>query len=202
MIHAGLTGGIATGKTTVSGIFRQAGAFIIDADDIAHRSIRKGMPAWREIVSHFGPAILRSDDEINRPLLGSIIFKEEKKKQVLDRIVHPQVRREIARQLAPIEKNHPRAVIILDIPLLIEVGWHRDVQEVILVYAPEAIQLTRMMSRDNLSYEDALARIRAQMPIEEKKRHASVIIDNSGDLENTREKTLVVYDYLAKKSER
>ncbi len=74
-------------------------------------------------------------------------------------------------------------------------------QEVILVYAPEAIQLTRMMSRDNLSYEDARARIRAQMPIEEKKRHASVIIDNSGDLENTREKTLVVYDYLAKKSE-
>jgi len=201
LIHAGLTGGIATGKSTVSDIFRQAGAFIIDADDIAHRSIRKGMPAWQKIVSHFGPAILQSDDEINRPLLGSIIFKEEEKKQVLNRIVHPQVRREIARQLAPIEKNHPRAVIILDIPLLIEVGWHRDVQEVILVYTPEEMQITRLMSRDNLSYEDALARIRAQMPIEEKKRHASVIIDNSGDLENTREKTLVVYDYLAKKSE-
>ena len=201
MIHAGLTGGIATGKSTVSGIFRQAGAFIIDADDIAHRSIRKGMPAWRAIVLHFGHAILQSDGEINRPLLGSIIFNEEEKKQVLNRIVHPQVRREIARQLAPLEKNHPRAVIILDIPLLIEVGWHRDVQEVILVYAPEEIQLTRLMSRDNLSYEGALARIRAQMPIEEKKRHASVIIDNSGDLENTREKTLTVYDYLAKKSE-
>ena len=196
MIQAGLTGGIATGKSTVGGIFRQAGAFIIDADDIAHRSIRKGMPAWRKVVTHFGYAILRSDGEINRPLLGSIIFKEEEKKQILNQIVHPHVRREIARQLAPIEKNHPRAVIILDIPLLIEVGWHRDVQEVILVYAPEEIQLTRLMARDGLSNEDALARIRAQMPIEEKKRHASIVIDNSGDLEITREKTLAVYDYL------
>jgi dephospho-CoA kinase len=199
LIQAGLTGGIATGKSTVSGIFRQAGAFIIDADDIAHRSIRKGMMAWREVVSHFGHTILQSDGEINRPLLGSIIFKEEEKKQVLNRIVHPHVRREIARQLAPIEKNHPRAVIILDIPLLIEVGWHRDVQEVILVYAPEEIQLTRLMSRANLSNEDALARIRAQMPIEEKKRHASIVIDNSGDLKITRDKTLAVYDYLSKK---
>mgnify|MGYP001820354943 FL=1 len=196
MIQAGLTGGIATGKSTVGGIFRQAGAFIIDADDIAHRSIRKGMPAWRKVVTHFGYAILRSDGEINRPLLGSIIFKEEEKKQILNQIVHPHVRREIARQLAPIEKNHPRAVIILDIPLLIEVGWHRDVQEVILVYATEEIQLTRLMARDGLSNEDALARIRAQMPIEEKKRHASIVIDNSGDLEITREKTLAVYDYL------
>jgi len=196
LIQAGLTGGIATGKSTVSCIFRQAGAFIIDADDIAHRSIRKGMTAWREVVTHFGHAILRSDGEINRPLLGSIIFKEEEKKQILNQIVHPHVRREIARQLAPIEKNHPRAVIILDIPLLIEVGWHRDVQEVILVYAPEEIQLSRLMSRDGLSNEDALARIQAQMPIEEKKRHASIVIDNSGDLEITREKTLAVYDYL------
>jgi dephospho-CoA kinase len=196
LIQAGLTGGIATGKSTVSGIFRQAGAFIIDADDIAHRSIRKGMAAWWEVVTHFGHAILRSDGEINRPLLGSIIFKEEEKKQILNQIVHPHVRREIARQLAPIEKNHPRAVIILDIPLLIEVGWHRDVQEVILVYAPEEIQLNRLMARDGLSNEDALARIRAQMPIEEKKRQASIVIDNSGDLEITREKTLAVYDYL------
>lgn len=201
MIQAGLTGGIATGKSTVSGIFRQAGAIIIDADEIGHQSILKGLPAWREIVGHFGHAILRSDGEINRRLLGNIIFNDEEKKQILNRIVHPQVMQEISRQLAPIEKESPTAVIILDVPLLIDVGWHRDVQEVILVYSPEEIQLQRLMARDGLSQKDAIARIRSQMPIEEKKRHASIIIDNSGDLKNTRKKTLAVYGYLVKKGE-
>jgi len=200
LIQAGLTGGIATGKSTVSRIFRQAGAVIIDADTIGHQAMRKGLPAWRDIVAHFGHDILQDNGEINRRILGGIIFNDEKEKKVLNQIVHPHVMREIARQLVPIEKESPRAVVILDIPLLIDVGWHRDLQEVILVYAPEEIQLQRLMARNNLSPKDAMARIRSQMPIEEKKRHASIIIDNSGDLARTRQKTRAVFDYLKEKS--
>ena len=200
MIQAGLTGGIATGKSTVSEIFRQAGAVIIDADKIGHQAMRKGLPAWRDIVEHFGHDILQSNGEINRRLLGDIIFNDAAKKNALNRIVHPQVMQEISRQLAPIEKETPTAVVILDIPLLIDVGWHRDVQEVILVYAPEEIQLQRLMVRNGLSQKEGMARIRSQLPIEEKKQFASIIIDNSGNLENTKQKTLAVYDYLMKKS--
>ncbi len=200
LIQAGLTGGIATGKSTVSQIFQQAGAVIIDADRIGHQAMQKGLPAWRDIVEHFGREILRSNGEINRQLLGDIIFNDATEKNVLNQIVHPQVMQEISRQLAPIEKETPTAVVILDIPLLIDVGWHRDVQEVILVYAPEETQLQRLMARNGLSQKEAMARIRSQMPIEEKKQYASIIIDNSGNLENTKQKTLAVYNYLRKKS--
>lgn len=199
LIQAGLTGGIATGKSTVSRIFQQAGALIIDADAIAHGATRKGMPAWRKIVSHFGQGILRSNGEINRALLGSIVFNDDEKKRELNRIVHPQVRREVDLELASLDRDDNGKVIILDIPLLIEVGWHRDLEEVILVYAPEEIQLNRLMARDHLSSEEARKRIRAQMPIEEKKQYATIIIDNQGDLSATREKTMGVYTFLVEK---
>lgn len=196
MIHAGLTGGIATGKSTVSKIFQKAGAFIIDADEIAHDSVRKGKPAWREIVSYFGKTILRANGEIDRNQLGSLVFNDDGKKHALNRIVHPQVRRVIDKQMAAIERDHSRGAIILDVPLLIEVGWHRDLEEVILVYAPENIQLKRLIKRDHLSYKDARARIRAQMPIEKKREYASIIIDNGDDFDTTRKRTLAVYNDL------
>ncbi len=202
MIHAGLTGGIATGKSTVSKIFRKAGAFIIDADKIAHDSVRKEKPAWREIVSYFGKTILRADGEIDRTQLGSLVFNDDGKKQALNRIVHPQVRLVIDRQMATIERDHSGGAIILDVPLLIEVGWHRGLEEVILVYAPENIQLKRLIRRDRLSYKDARARIRAQMPIEKKREHASIIIDNSDDFDTTRERTLAVYNDLVEKEKK
>jgi dephospho-CoA kinase len=199
LIQAGLTGGIATGKSTVSEIFRRAGAVIIDADKMTHQSMRNKQPVWQEIVAHFGNKVLGADGEINRRILGNIIFNDEKEKNVLNQIVHPRVRQEIDKRLASIEKETPTSVVILDTPLLIEVGWHREVQEVILVYAPRDIQLQRLMARNGLSKKEGMARIQSQMPIEEKRCHASIIIDNSGDVEDTRKKTLAVYDFLVKK---
>ena len=195
----GLTGGIATGKSSVSALLEKAGAVIIDADRIARQVVKKGLPAYREIVASFGEAILLPDGEINRSSLGNIIFNDPRKKQLLNRIVHPYVRKEQNRQLKHIEKNDPDAIVILDIPLLIETQTYMDLSELIVVYAPEHIQIARLMQRDGISKTDALARVRSQMPIEEKKGKATIVIDNSGTRENTRKQTLKIFQRLKDK---
>jgi dephospho-CoA kinase len=192
----GLTGGIATGKSTVSALLEKAGAVIIDADRIARQVVKKGSPAYREIVANFGEAILLPDGEINRSALGDIIFNDPRKKQLLNRIVHPYVRKEQNRQLKHIEKNDPDAIVILDIPLLIETQTYMDLSELIVVYAPEHIQIARLMQRDRISKTDALARVRSQIPIEEKKGKATIVIDNSGTRENTSRQTLKLFQRL------
>jgi len=194
---AGLTGGIATGKSTVAGFLAQAGATIIDADKIAHAVVKKGQSAWEKIVAHFGEAVLLPDGEINRVLLGDIIFKDKEQKDVLNGIVHPEVFREMARQIDA--ASRPGAVIILDVPLLIESGMHSSMAEVILVYTPQAVQIRRLMERDSLNEADARARIDSQMPIEEKRAHATIIIDNSADLDATRARSIEVYRQLKDK---
>jgi dephospho-CoA kinase len=195
----GLTGGIATGKTTVSALLKKAGAVIIDADRIARKVVKKGQPAYREIVQNFGETILLPDGEINRRVLGDIIFNDPQRKQLLNRIVHPHVRKEQNRRLKHIQEKDPDAIVILDIPLLIETQTHRDLSEVIVVYAPEHIQIKRLMQRDGISKTDALARVRSQMPIEEKKDKATIVIDNSGTRENTRTQTLKIFQRLKDK---
>ena len=160
---------------------------------------RKDRPAWREIVGAFGRSILLPDGEINRILLGDIIFNDPAQKQVLNRIVHPDVISETATRLAEIEKNQPGAVVILDVPLLIESGMDTGLSDIIVVYVPEPVQIQRLMIRDALTQAQALARIRSQMPIEEKKKRATIVIDNSGSRENTRIISLRVYQKLCDK---
>ena len=192
----GLTGGIATGKSTVCAILENAGAVIIDADRIARNLVKKNLPAYRQIVDTFGKSILLPGGEINRTALGDLIFNDPRKKQLLNKILHPQVGKETDRQLKRIEKNNPHALVILDIPLLLESGLHKNLSEVIVVYTPEHIQINRLMQRDHISQENALARIRSQMPIEEKKKLATIVIDNSGMLEDTRKQTLEIFQRL------
>ncbi len=192
----GLTGGIATGKSTVSAILKKAGAEIIDADRIAREVVKKGLPAYREIVENFGETVLLSNGEINRSVLGDLIFNDPRKKQLLNRIVHPHVRRETNRQLKDMEKSSPDTIAVLDIPLLFETEMHKDLSEVIVVYAPEHIQVERLMKRDNISEADAVARVRSQMPIEEKKKRATIVIDNSGTMQDTRKRTLEIFKTL------
>ncbi len=196
----GLTGGIATGKSTVSAILKKAGAVIIDADRIARAVVKKGLPAYREILKNFGPKVLLPDGEINRAVLGDIIFNDPSKKQLLNNIVHPHVRREINRQLKAVEKSEPNTVAILDVPLLIEGAMHKNLRDVIVVYTPEDVQIKRLMQRDNISEAAALARVRSQMPIEEKKKRATMVIDNSGSMEQTRKQTLEILKRLNDRS--
>jgi dephospho-CoA kinase len=199
LVIAGLTGGIASGKSTVSTFLEDAGAIIVDADKIAREVVRNNRPAWREIVRAFGQSILLPDGEINRILLGEIIFNDPAQKQVLNRIVHPVVIAETATRLVEIEINQPGELVILDVPLLIESGMDTGLSDIIVVYVPESVQIQRLMIRDALTQAQARARIRSQMPIEEKKKRATIVIDNSGNREDTRSISLTVYQRLKKK---
>jgi len=199
LVIAGLTGGIASGKSTVSVFLEDAGAIIVDADKIAREVVQKDRPAWQEIVSSFGQSILLPDGEINRILLGDIIFNDPARKQVLNRIIHPEVIAETATRLAEIEKNQPSAIVILDVPLLIESGMDTGLSDIIVVYVPEPVQIQRLMIRDALTQAQAQARIRSQMPIEEKKQRATIVIDNSGSREDTRNISLIVYQRMKEK---
>lgn len=196
MIIAGLTGGIATGKSTVSGFFAEAGARIIDADKIAREVVKKGMPAYEEIISFFGPAILLADGDIDRERLGDIIFNDPEQKSRLDAIVHPHVFACSSKKISQVASQFPEAVVILDIPLLFEAGMRSDLAEVIVVYVPEPIQLMRLLERDGIEEKAAMARIRSQMPIEEKRKRATVVIDNSGSLSASRRQAQAVFDRL------
>ncbi len=200
MVVAGLTGGIATGKSTVSAIFKTCGAVIVDADVIAREVVQKGRKAWSEIIDTFGSRILLPDGSINRPALGDIIFHDPVRQQILNHIVHPEVMAETNRRLVEINHDSPDAVVILDVPLLFESGMDKGLSEIIVVYVPEPLQLQRLMHRNALSEDQALARIRSQIPVEEKKRRATRIIDNSGSLDITREATQAIYHLLTHKN--
>lgn len=200
MIIAGLTGGIASGKSTVSGMLAEAGARIIDADTIAREVVKPGTPAFDEIVGFFGRRILLPDGDIDRKGLGDIIFNDSRKKARLDAIVHPRVHRRTEQMVAEIGAKAPEAIVILDIPLLLEAKMERDLAEVIVVYVPEDIQLRRLMARDHIDADAALARIHSQMPIEQKRRLATIVIDNSGSLSDTRKQVLALFNHLSHSS--
>lgn len=174
----------------------------MDADKIAREVVKKGLPAWIEIVNTFGQSILLPDGEINRILLGDIIFNDPAQKQVLNQIVHPWVFAKTATRLTEIEKKKLNAVVILDVPLLIESGMDTGLSDIIVVYIPEQVQFQRLMTRDALTQKQALARIRSQLSIEEKKKRATIVIDNSNSRENTRSISLTVYQHLKEKMTR
>ncbi len=188
MVFAGLTGGIATGKSLVSEIFRSLGAFIIDADLIAREIVRPGLPAWKAITEAFGNEVLLPDGSINRSKLGSIVFQDFSKRSILNSIMHPGILKEAAKLRKKIGEEHPFAVVIFDAALLIESGAYEMVDLVILVYVNEELQINRLMNRDGLTREDALERINAQMPVEEKKNYADYIIDTSSSHKDDIEK--------------
>lgn len=197
MIRVGLTGGIASGKSTVSAIFRHAGAQIIDTDQIARDVVQKGLPAWQKIVAHFGPRVLMADGQLDRASLADVVFNDPVQKKYLDAIVHPHVDRKAKELMRHLKTVHPNGVVVLDVPLLYEVKMEKDLDKIIVVYVPEPVQLARLMQRDGLSEQAARARIRAQMPIEEKKRRADIVIDNSGSLEATQDEALRIHRALA-----
>lgn len=190
---AGLTGGIASGKSTVAGMLGEAGAHVLDADRIARQVVQPQTPAWRAIVDQFGSAVLQSDGQIDRVTLGALVFQDADAKASLERIVHPRVREVMTNEMHRLAARHPADLVVLDVPLLIESGWHASLPVVILVYVPEAVQKSRLMRRDGLRSAEADARIRAQMPLDQKRAYADYIIDNTGSREATRRQVRDVY---------
>lgn len=179
----GLTGGIASGKTTVSNYFKKLTIDVIDADKIAHRIMRAGQPVVKEIAAHFGEEVLLENGEINRERLGKIIFSSDSKREQLNDIVQGKIRKKIE------EKRNElldKEIIVLDIPLLYEKNYEDLVDQVMVVYVDPEVQKKRLMDRDpQLKEEDALNRIHSQMPLEEKARKTDLVINNNGTRENT-----------------
>lgn len=192
-VIAGLTGGIATGKSTVGDFFRELGAHIIDADLCAKKAVVAKNPAWHKIVAAFGVSILQADGEIDRAALGQIVFNDPVAQKKLEAIVHPVVRQMMLKELAQIQQA-PSPLTILDIPLLFESGWDVMVETVIVVYTPETVQLQRLMARDGLTDTQAKSRINAQMPIATKRVLANVVIDNSRSKNDTEGQVRILYN--------
>jgi len=192
MLNIGLTGGIGSGKSTVDRLFREKGAYIIDFDTLAHAIEAPGSMAWKEIVTYFGREILNDDDTINRERLGTIVFRDSKKLEKLNSIVHPSVFDEWEQRVEAIRLKKESAIIISDIPLLIEVRWHEYVDIVILVYiSPE-----EQMKRNGYSRHEAMDRLNSQMPIDEKVPFANFIIRNEGSVEETKKIVSNIWEKL------
>uniref|UniRef100_A0A8D0BKP7 Dephospho-CoA kinase domain-containing protein n=1 Tax=Salvator merianae TaxID=96440 RepID=A0A8D0BKP7_SALMN len=196
MFLVGLTGGIASGKSTVVSVLRELGCAVIDADVIARQVVQPPFQAYQRIVQAFGPEILLESGEINREALGSIIFSQPEKRKLLNTITHPEIQKEMLKQIIKYFLLGYRYVI-LDIPLLFEANTlTRFMKHTVLVYCDPQTQLSRLMLRNRLSQPDAEARIAAQLSLAEKVKLADHIIDNSGDLEATRRQTLKLHTLL------
>jgi dephospho-CoA kinase len=181
MIVVGLTGGIATGKSAVSQLLKANHIPVIDADVLARQVVEPGTPALSKIVAYFGHSILLPNGTLDRKQLGNIVFNDEVKRRKLNAIVHPAVSRAMAWGIL-MHWFRGEKCCVTDVPLLIEGGLWKWVGKVVVVYCSAEIQLQRLMKRDNSSREDALARLRSQMPITKKVEYADQVIENSGSL--------------------
>ncbi len=197
MIVVGLTGGLASGKTTVAKLFQQCGAEIINADQLARTVVAPGRAAWKDIVATFGKDIVHEDRTLNRTALAARVFRNPKLLKTLNQIVHPRVAREQAKITKAIAKQHPDAVIIYDAALLIEAKAHERMDRVILVTADQQTQIARACERDGISRQDALARIRGQLPLREKKRFADHVIDGTASRDQLRRQVRHLYRDLS-----
>ncbi|MBK0347708.1 dephospho-CoA kinase [Aerococcaceae bacterium zg-ZJ1578] len=177
----GLTGGIATGKSTVSQYLISKGYEVIDADLVAREVVEVGQRGLAALVQSFGASILTVDGQLNRKRLGTLIFSDVSKRQIVNELLHPYIFESIRRKR---EQSH-QAILFIDMPLLFEVGYEKQVDEVWLVYVSKDVQLTRLMERDSLSMDSAKERLSSQWPIEQKRQLVTTIIDNSGSVEAT-----------------
>ncbi|MBB6445678.1 dephospho-CoA kinase [Bacillus benzoevorans] len=181
----GLTGGIASGKSTVANMCKEQGITVIDADMESRDVVEPGEKAYDQIIEHFGKGILLADGTINRAKLGEIIFNNKEERMVLNGIVHPAVRERMnAKKEAAAARNE--AILIMDIPLLFESKLTNLVDRSLLVYVDETTQLKRLMERNQYSEQEAISRIQSQMPLKEKRILSDRVIDNSGTPEQTR----------------
>jgi dephospho-CoA kinase len=196
MILVGLTGGVATGKSTVANMFKQCGAVVIDADLLARQVVEPGKPAWRAIVKLFGKTVLNPDNSLNRHALGAIVFLHPAKRRALEAIVHPRVAREQARLTKQAARKDPHAVVIYDVPLLFEAGIDKRVDQTIVVTADQTTQVSRLKKRDDLSRAEALRRIHSQMPLTRKIRQADHVVNGTLPRSSLRKKVAQLFKSL------
>ncbi len=202
MLHVGLTGNIASGKTYAASQFAKLGASVIDADLVVHELLEPGTKTYGQIVDVFGDQILSRDGTIDRKKLARIVFPDAAKRQLLNSLTHPAVGAEISRRISEFDRSSPNGILIVDAALMVETGRYKMYSFLIVVTCPPSLQLSRLMNRDGLTQEEAKARMASQMPIEEKIRLANYVIDTSGTLEQTRNQVEAIYrDLLIRERE-
>lgn len=199
MITVGLTGNIGSGKSTVARYLEKLGARIIDADQVARAVVTPGKPALTEIVEHFGSTVLNPDGTLNREKMAAIIFADPSARAKLNSITHPRIGAAIRQEIE--RRRQDTEVLVLEAPLLIEAGLQQGLDEIWVVKISEEEHLKRVRARDNLTTEEAMARLKAQLPQEEKLKYADRVIDNSGTPEQTKKQVERYWNALLEKAD-
>lgn len=192
----GITGGIASGKSTVTDMLKELGAPLIDYDILARQVVEPGMPAWTDIVDYFGSQILNEDRTIDRKALARIVFQDSRKRKKLESFTHPRIHAQFIRQLNEIAKKHPGAIIQVSIPLMIEQNLQHMFHYILVVYVSQEEQIGRLMARDGISEDDARQIIKAQLPINEKLCYADFVINNTGSIEESKKQVEELWNTL------
>jgi dephospho-CoA kinase len=192
-MRVGLTGGVASGKSTVSAMLAELGAVVIDADVLAREVVAPGSEGLAEVVAAFGPGVLTADGDLDRPAMGALVFADEARRRALEAIIHPRVRARAAEMEAQAPQD---AVVVHDIPLLAETGQAGAFDAVVVVDVPTEVQVERMARLRGMPEEDALARIAAQATREERRAVATYVLENTGTLEDLRQRVTEVFEEL------
>lgn len=198
MLTVGVTGGVGSGKTTVSKMFEEEGAYLIDADQIGRELIHPGSPAWKELLRVFGRTILQKNGTIDRSQLANLVFSNRRKRRLLNNILHPRIRREMMKRAREIARKDTQAIVIFDVPLLVETGFHREMDKVVVVTSKETQQIRRLKKRAGLKEEEARRILSSQWDIEKKIKVADFVIPNEGPLKRTRTCVREVFQELKK----
>ena len=196
MLKVGLTGGIASGKSTVSKIFTSFGAKFLDADEVAREVLLPGQPAWTRLRQAFGQEFFHPDGTVKRKQLRKLVFADPEKRSQLNAIVHPEVMKEINRRSEILSSSVQTGVLLVDVPLLLEVGVANRFDKVVVVYVSESVQINRLQQRDGISEEEAKHVLNVQMALSKKVEQADYVIDNSGTLEETQAQVQRVWQEL------
>lgn len=196
MLRVGLTGSIAVGKSFVSSVLAQLGCRLLDADHTAREVVEPGAAGLRAVIAAFGPEVIRHDGTLNREQLGVMVFADVEKRALLNSILHPYIISRQDEQLRSWAEQDPGGIAVVDAALMIESGGYRRFDKLIVVHCDPEEQLRRLMARNNLTRAQAVQRINAQMPQEEKQKLADYLIDTSGGFEETRRRTEAVYEQL------
>ncbi len=201
MLIVGLTGGIASGKSLVSRVFKDLGAHLIDADRIVHDLLEPRQLAWQEVIDHFGKGIMLPSGAVDRRKHGELVFSDIGERAWLNGCLHPKVFDVFRSRILHLQERQPHGIAVFDAALLIETGFHRKMNCTVVVYAEVEQQIERLMLRDRFTREQALARIASQMPLAEKRGQADYVVDNTGTREAAEHRAREVFRLLQKEAE-
>jgi dephospho-CoA kinase len=194
----GLTGGIASGKSTAGRVLERMGVGVVDADKVAREVVERGSEGLREVVATFGQQVLAADGSLDREKLGAIVFADEQARKKLQAITHPRIGQRSAAKMAELHASDA-PYVVYDAPLLVEVGAHKGLDALIVVAADEAAQVARAVLRDGLSEQEARRRIAAQLPLASKIAVADYVVHNDGSVEQLEQRVLEVHDAILKR---